>query len=670
MSSASPAVYSDPVRSLHRSPSRSRRRSSSGQFLSRSQSIYDWTVLVLIALPPWLGVWLFGGVRWWSVGPLMSVAFLATALTALRYLREPPGLSGRLPPGFLLLAVFVGYGFMLIPRSAVPYDAYVESLKVASFLGAYWVWSELSGWQGRWRWIVAGFLLVVTVMAWYAIIQHVQGERGVLNLVRPTDYGMRASGAYFCPNHFANLLDMTVPFAVAVAASPAAGLPLRLLAGYSALVALPPLYLTQSRSGWIGVLAGLVVTISLLGLRRGVRRFLLFLFLAPVVLAVAGFLVWMLSPMVQNRVAEALAGNIRLQLWHDTWLMIREQPWLGWGPLSYRWIYPHFWHHMDSYLDPQYAHNDYLHTWAEYGLVGLLLVVGAALVGAGTMIRRLLRMESERAFTLVVGFLGALVATAAHAGFDYNFHIYGNVQMLVMMAGLAAGALAHAEPGQPLLPSARWARGLAATAVLPLLLMVLSVRAVAAYGYALKADFDLDEYQIESAREGYERALRLEADYWPAYLGLGHLWGGQAFWNRDPETRAEQVAQAEAAYRKVLSLNAWETEAQFGLSRLYNLKGDPEAALKVLQDVLEQMPYHRDFLNQLGLQLRQMGRLEEALAAFQRARRFGPHELTDLNIQTLTKRLERKFWEDRAAKAAAEADAPSGTPVPAPEPAP
>lgn len=648
MSFASPAAYSDPVRSLHRSSSRSRRGHSPGSLISRRQSIYDWVILALVALPPWLGVWLFGGVRWWSVGPLMSVAFLAAALAALRYLRERPGLSGRWPPGFLLLALFTGYGFLLIPRAAVPYDAYVESLKVASFLGAYWVWSELSGWHGRWRWIVAGFLLVVTIMAWYAIIQHVQGERGVLNLVRPTDYGMRASGAYFCPNHFANLLDMTVPFAVAIAASSAAGLPLRLLAGYSVVVALPPLYLTQSRSGWIGVLAGLVVTIALLGLRRGVRRFLLFLVLAPALLAVAGYLVWMFSPMVQNRVAEAMAGNIRLQLWRDTWLMIQDRPWLGWGPFSYRWVYPHFWHHMNSYLDPQYAHNDYLHTWAEYGLAGLVLVVGAAVVGAVTMIRRLLRVESERAFTLVVGFLGALVATAAHAGFDYNFHIYGNVQTLVMMAGLAAGALAYAEAGQATLPSARMARGLAAAAVVPLLLMVLSVRAVAAYGYALKADFELDDYQIEPARQGYERALRLEADYWPAHLGLGHLWGGQAFWNRDPETRAEQVAQAEAAYRKVLALNKWETEAQFGLSRLYNLKGEPEQALKVLQEVLEQMPYHRDFLNQLGLQLRQMGRWEEALAAFQRARAFGPHTLTDANIQALTQRLERKAREAAA----------------------
>ncbi len=639
MSSASLAAYSNPIPPANR-PSRQRRRSRH-LLLSPGQYLHDWLVLILIALPPWVGVWLFGGVRLWSIGPLMGVAFLATALAALRFVRERDGVGGRCPPGFLALALFVAYGFLLIPRAAVPYDAYVESLKVASYLAAYWVWSELSGWQGRWRWITAGFLLVVTVMAWYAIIQHVQGERGVLNLIRPDDYGMRASGAYFCPNHFANLLDMTIPFAVAIALSPAAGLPLRLLAGYSVLVALAPLYLTQSRSGWIGTAAGLVATIALMGLRHGVRRFLVRLLVTPVALAGAGALVWMASPMVQTRVAEALAGNIRLNLWRDTWRMILDQPWLGWGPAAFRWVYPHYWFNMSSFLDPEFAHNDYLQTWAEYGVVGLVLLVGALAVGAGRLLVHLRRVESERSATLIIAFLGALAATAAHAAFDYNFHIYGNVQVLVMMAGLAAGTQDRGEESVAATRSAarRWIAG---ASLLALVLLGLTARAVTTYAYALRGEFALDDYKLEVAQQNYEKALQVESNNWRASLGLGHLWAGQAFWNRDPETRAEQIEKAERAYRAVQAHNRWETEAQSGLSRLYNLRGQPEQALQVLEDVLKIMPHQRDFMNQLGLQLRQMGRLEEALAAFKRARAYGPHSLTDANIAALTRKLERQ----------------------------
>lgn len=642
MSSASPEAFSEPARGLTRSAVRRRSRSRSAS-QSAGQSAYEWVVLALVALAPWLGVWLFGAVRWWSIGPLMALSFLATALCALRYVVERDGLARRFPPGFMPLALFIFYAFLLIPRAAVPYDAHVECLKLASLWCAYWVWSELSGWQGRWRWLAAGFLLVVTVMAWYAIIQHMQGHRGVLNLIRPTDYGMRASGAFFCPNHFANLLDMTVPFALAIAASPAAGLPLRLLAGYSLLVALPPLYLTQSRSGWIGMLLGSITVIALLGLRRSVRRFLARLLVAPVVLGAAGVLVWRWSPMVQERIALALQGNIRIQLWQDTWLMIQDRFWLGWGPLSYRWVYPHYWVHMNSFLDPEYAHNDFIQAWSEFGLVGLVLAVSAVVVVAGKMVLQMRRTGSERSATLIIAFAGGLVATAAHACFDYNFHIYGNASALVMMAGLAAGSLPQngAAP-RPVAASPRHRWFALAGATLAVVALLLTTRAIAAYGISLKADFDAEDSRVEEAQAGYERALRLEPRYWQAHIGLGHLYAGQAFWNRDPETRAQQIEKAEKAYQAALAINPWEGSAAFGLSRLYNLKGQPEEALRMLRGVVEKMPYHRDYWNQLGLQLRQMGRLPEALEAFRRARSLGPNEMADLNIQSITRKLARQ----------------------------
>ena len=637
MSSSSPEACSDFRRSRPPNGLRGNRRRHRTT-RSTGSSLYEWSLLVLVALAPCLGVWLFGGVRLWSIGPLMSGVFLAAALCALRYLRPDDCTRPVLPPGLPVLLIFSAYAFLRTPAAAVPYDAWVESLKIASLPAAFWVWVELSGRHGRWRWLVAAFLLVVTAMAWYAIIQHAQGDRGVLNLVRPKDYGMRASGAYFCPNHFANLLDLTIPFAVAVAAARSAGLPLRLLAGYSVLVALPPLYLTQSRSGWIGVMVGTVVTFALLGLRRGWRRCLLLLVVVPLLLAAAGVAVWMLSPMVQARVADALGGNVRLQLWQDSWAMIQDRFWTGWGPYSYRWVYPHYWRYMTSYLDPQYAHNDFIHAWAEYGLAGLLLLAGGLLWAAVRLMLRIRTRDPEREGCLLAGMFGALAATAAHACFDYNFHIYGNVQVLVMLAGITVAVLRSSDPA-PALPATRSTRWMAALAVPILILLGCSVRAVSAYGFALKGDFAREVFQLDRAQAAYAQALRIEPRYWPAYLGLGHVWGSRAFWNRDEESRRDQVQRAEDAYRQVGTLNPWDTDARFGLSRLYNLRGEPERALTCLQEVVAQVPYHRDFLNQVGLQLRTMRRYEEALATFQRARSLGANEMADLNIRSLNRLL-------------------------------
>ncbi len=610
--------------------------------LSPSGSFFEWAILVLVGLASWLGVWLFGGVRLWSVGPLMAAVFLATALYGLRAVWRPQH-PLRTTPGLLFFTLFLLYAGMLIPRAAVPYDAHLEVLKWASYVCAYWVWSQLAGAHGRWRWLVGIFFVVVTMMAWYAIIQHAHGSRMVLTLARPNDYGMRASGAYFCPNHFANLLAMTVPFALAVALAPSSGLPLRLLAGYSMLLALPPLYLTQSRSGWIGVLAGLSVTIALLGLRRSFRRFLLLAVLTPLVLAALAGLVWAFSPMVQARVADALAGNVRLQLWQDTWSMIKEQPWLGWGPYSYRWVYPKFWHFMTVYVDPQFAHNDYLQLWAEYGLAGIVLLLGACGVAITRFLVKLPSAEGEGDGYLLAGLMGAIAATGMHALFDYNFHIYGNVQTLVMLAGLVSSVALGSGHRASLAPRGTLGALLLSGAALSCLLMLgLTIRAVASYAFVLKGDAAREVFEMDRAQSRYEWALRMAPANWNAHLGLGQSWGAMAFWNRDPESRAGQIERAMAHYQHAREGNAWDTDAQFGLSRMYNAQGQTDSALQVLQHLVSQAPHHRDFQVQLGLQLRQMGRDKESLEVFRKVRSLGPSETADLNIQSLTRKIQER----------------------------
>jgi tetratricopeptide (TPR) repeat protein len=116
--------------------------------------------------------------------------------------------------------------------------------------------------------------------------------------------------------------------------------------------------------------------------------------------------------------------------------------------------------------------------------------------------------------------------------------------------------------------------------------LLVTARGITAYGLSLKADFDAADFKMEEAEAGYQRALRLEPRYWQAYIGLGHLYAGQAFWNRDPETKARQIEKAEQAYQSALAINTWEGSAAFGLSRLYNLKGQPEEALRMLQGVV------------------------------------------------------------------------------------
>lgn len=632
MSSGFPAASSDPAPDTG---SRPRRRSP----LPRSRSVYEWTALALVGLSAILGPWLFGGVRLWSVGPLSFLVFSGTALYLLRPLLFARAETVRWPPAMTGLVAFLAYGALMIPRAAVPYDAAVEMAQYASYVAAFLVWVGLSGEQGRWRWLLALLLLTATFMAWYSIIQHAHESRMVLNLERPEQYGMRASGAYFCPNHFANLLALLIPMAVALALLPAAGFPLRLLSGYAVLVMLPPLYLSGSRSAWLGVIAGVTTTIALLGLRRSAGRAVALLVVTPVLLAGLGAAVWAFSPMMQERVADALQGNVRLNLWRDTLAMIADNPLLGFGPASYLWVYPHYWHHLAIYINPQFAHNDYLHLVAEFGLLGAGLLLGALGYAVVRMIAILRGGESERGALLIAGFLGACATCAVHACFDYNFHLYGNVQMLAALGGITAASLyagGHLEPP-------RWiervpGRG-ALLVLVPLLLALFTARAVATYAYALRGDFLREEMRLDEAAGQYRRAIRIHPGHPAAHRGLGEALSLQAFWNLDRETKRAQIEEAMTALQRARELNPRDTAVVFGIGRLHNLRGESERALETFRQLVELTPHHRDYWVELGLQLRGMGRDAEALEVFEKARAMGGSEQIDLNIQFLRARL-------------------------------
>ena len=144
------------------------------------------------------------------------------------------------------------------------------------------------------------------------------------------------------------------------------------------------MFLTQSRSGWIGTMAGLGTTICMIGARKGRKVFLISLFLVPLIFAAAGVGLWMGSDIFRERILDALHGNIRLHMWSDTLTMIRQQPWLGWGAGSYQWIFPRFRTISDQMLF-NYAHNEYLHFAADYGIIGLVLFMGVALAACSRL---------------------------------------------------------------------------------------------------------------------------------------------------------------------------------------------------------------------------------------------------------------------------------------------
>lgn len=614
-------------RHRHRSPA-----------LNGRQSLYEWLVLSLVLVAPLAGPWLFGGVRPWSTGSMLVLIFVAGVLFGLRPLlfrtAGHPVFPVALPP----LLLFLVWCAVRVPAAAAPYDALLDALRCAGLVLSFWIWADMtSGHHHRWRWLLALLLLSASMMSLYALIQHSQGSRAVLMLVRPEQYEMRASGAFMCPNHFASFIGLVLPVALALFVCRDSGYVLRIFALYAAVVIPPALYLTQSRSGWLGVLLGVAVTVVLLAARRSWRSFWVSALLAPLALAALAVAAWTFSPMVRARVEDALQGNPRLQLWQDTARMIQDAPVAGHGPGAYRWVYPRYWHEMKAFLDPEHAHNEFLEALADYGLVGTVLLAAAAAAAAGALLLRLRSASRDKDASLVAGAMGAGVAALVHACFDYNLHVFGVAGGLVMIFGIATSGLLGSGDFQRrewLGSRARRAAGLLACAAC-LLLAAITCRAVASYLFTRYADQARLRFEYALSESRYARAIAADSRNPQPWLGLGHLLRIRGTWDRDEARKKADLARAGDAYRAALARNPALLDAEVSLALLYNVTGERDRALATLQAVVEKAPLHRDNLCRLGRQLVEMGRPAEALQTFRRARELGPTEMIDLNIREL-----------------------------------
>ncbi len=618
---------------------------------------YDGLSLILLMWPAAGGMWLLGSTRLWGMAPGLLLSFAGSLLVCLRpfFFRDTPG--WRVPPGFWIFAVLGAYIVLRVPGGAVPHAARWEALRWICLLAAAFAWTQQGGRAHRWKWLLGVLLVAAALNCLYALIQHAGGSTRVLWIERPEQYGLRASGTYRCPNHFANMIALLAPLALGLVFLPASGFPLRLIALYFLAVAAPVLYWTQSRSGWLGLAGGFATVWLLLAWRQSRRRLLLALVLLPLVAAAAGGLAWRTLPAVRTRIGAVLedpdrASSARLDMWRDMPAMIRARPWLGFGGGSFVWTYPPYQRAVKGHLTWDFLHNEYLQMQVEYGAVGLGLLLLGLLWGAGGLGRAVLGARHPSSAVLLAGAAGGAIASLAHACFDFNFHIFPNPHALVWIGGVAWGVWNSQEQGLEILTGRRqrwrlfaaaagagaciWGAGLTLTGGL-------------SYLWNLKGEFARARLDWPVAMEHYRQAIRWDRGNWQPHLGLGNLLATQARWYRDPDLAAEQAEktrladEAEVHFRRALALNPCEMAAEFGLARVRNARNDPEGALAHFRRAAAFQQRHIFYREQLGVQLRRMGRPQEALEVFRRnVADDVASDVSRLNIRTLERKSARE----------------------------
>ncbi|PLX87854.1 MAG: hypothetical protein C0618_05835 [Desulfuromonas sp.] len=368
--------------------------------------------------------------------------------------------------------------------------------------------------------------------------------------------------------------------------------------------------LTESRGGWVGLLAALVVTSYCLWLAFrhhrsegastiNARHFIPAVVVAVVLFAVLGaqFVSYgegapKSLKSFQSWVTQTASG--RIEMWSDCGQLLADKGWMGVGPGHYKL-------ENIAYLDETYTrvnrgnmptivkwkeksggfiyplrpHNDYLQNWAEIGLVGFLgtlwLFGSVVLVATRAMATAIERGDRERLLLIAGAFCG-FMAWAASMFFEFPFRMPAS-----MLAGWAALGLTLALSWSP--RSLEWKR-------LP---------------------------AVGNGAAGLVCAVLVVSCFYFAHVQFwGDLYGNQALaaWNNGNPKQGYQWQQRANEYIP------WQPSVSVTYARMHLAFGKTLDAFNGAEAVLDRHPYLLPALWIKGVAADSLGRREDSMDAF------------------------------------------------------
>lgn len=365
---------------------------------------------------------------------LMGGAGAIFLLTVLHLLPLPPGIWGSLPGHESVLKVHnfsdrSGIWHPLTLSSIDGWSAFVSLFVPLAVLtlGVQLTRDELFG-------LLPVVIGLAALSGLLGLLQVIGDAKGALYFYEITNHGS-AVGLFANRNHAATLLTLLLPM-LAIFASPAnqqaRATPIRrLLAPSIAIVLVPLILVTGSRSGLVGAVIGLVAAALLYRRKRDTHnspgrklfRSKVLLLIAAVGIVVVSFLTYFFAraEAIERLFIQSSAADDRSDFLLVSLDLLGQYFTLGSGSGSF----------LDAYrmaepirlLDATYlnhAHNDWIETTVTFGLPGLIILI-LAILGFGIRSYRLWRSVGSatqaRAFGQLASVMIAMMAIASAA--DY-----------------------------------------------------------------------------------------------------------------------------------------------------------------------------------------------------------------------------------------------------------
>lgn len=276
---------------------------------------------------------------------------------------------------------------------------------------------------------------------------------GDIGLWNPGHMPTTVSGTYVNQNHFAGMMELTIPVVIGLGLAEG-GLqkPRSDLAGVTAfmlsrrgvltfllVIMVPALIMTTSR----GAVISLVVAISgvlLLTVRRwSVSSYALRVGLMLSCLLLAS-VVWLDTGNFVEKVQVAGLESNRADLRDISFQMVLDNPIVGTGVGTYRWAFPVYKDERFGSGFYEHAHNDYLEILGEQGLLGFTLIFSAITLALYRIARACIRRRDPLIRGALFAGLAGCLSILIHGLVDFNLQIPANACYFFVLLGIGLAA--------------------------------------------------------------------------------------------------------------------------------------------------------------------------------------------------------------------------------------
>lgn len=505
-----------------------------------------------------------------AVTGLVFVPYLASLVLGRRL---PGGSALDLPLALLLAAQ------LLTTATSLSWRVSLEmTLTTIMAIGVFSVLSD-SRVFGRWQ-VEAAFLIAAlaatTKALWIVggdyldslrLTEAVEGGVSLGDLIPPTVPKVHDVGDF--RNYLGAMLSMSLPFFFVLVLRPVHRA-VRVSGGVAGLAVALAIFLTLTRSTWIGAAVGVGVTGALLAMSGGWER-LRRLWpetaekRALVVVASVGVLALLgLAALYAARSLEARPLWLFRASDEPRWdalgagaEMFRDYPLLGTGPGVYRLLYPEY---SGRFLvHAIHAHNGFFQAAIDMGVPGIVSMglLAAALVRL--LLRGLGNARGDARLTLAAG-AGALAAFSVFSLFDSPNEFKTALIALASVGALVVLAAREGEQGPAAPTRLEWSRRgaaalgqVAARAAIAVamagLLVTWAVRLDVAHYHYSNALANSSAGHLAQAREEALRAVELDPDFAAYHLALGTILGETYQETGDPLLLGDAIAELEETIR-------------------------------------------------------------------------------------------------------------------------